>query len=94
MMTDQKDKLIWSFSVATQWAVNVSQMPLVWISDAVWYPKPDESDAEIQMVGFAEYFINKLKKQNIGMDYKLTLNKQEQQLLFSIKIDETRWMPR
>jgi len=28
------------------------------------------------------------------MDYKLTLNKQEQQLLFSIKIDETRWMPR
>lgn len=70
MKTDQEEKLIWSFSVANQWA-HAIQMPTIKISEAVWYPRPDETYEEIKMVGFTEYFINKLKWENAASDYRL-----------------------
>lgn len=46
-------------------------MPVVKVSDSIRYPKFDESREEIKMVGFAEYFINKLWRENISQEYKV-----------------------
>lgn len=54
----------------------------------------DEEREEIKMIGFTEYFIKKLKRENVNQDYKVSLQVLDPKILFSIKIDETRWMPK